>query len=116
MDSIWFAGGQHWGRFSALSGKVEVDTVVVGGGITGISTALRLSEAGQRVAVLEKSRIGASNTGCSTGNLYGTLSGGLAQVRGKWGDEVTRDVATTRMQAIDWVQETAARLGRLGRR
>ena len=40
MDSIWFAGGQHWGRFSALSGKVEVDTVVVGGGITGISTAL----------------------------------------------------------------------------
>lgn len=111
MDSIWFAGGDHWGRFSALEGRIDVDTVIVGGGITGISTALRLSEAGQRVAVLEAARIGASNTGCSTGNLYGTVSAGLAQVRGKWGDDVTRDVAAMRMQAVDWVQETAARLG-----
>ena len=28
-----------------------------------------------------------------------------------WGEEVARDVATMRMQAVDWVQETAARLG-----
>ena len=64
MDSIWVAGGKHWGRFSALSGSIEVDTAIVGGGITGINTALRLSEAGQRVAVLEKARIGACNSGC----------------------------------------------------
>lgn len=111
MDSIWFADGTKWGSFSPLAGRIEVDTVVVGGGITGICTALRLAEAGQRVAVLEAARIAASNTGCSTGNLYGTVSGGLAQVRDKWGDDVCRDVAGMRMQAVDWIQDTASRLG-----
>ncbi|WPE19278.1 hypothetical protein ShzoTeo12_04420 [Shinella zoogloeoides] len=32
----------------------EVDVVVIGGGIIGVSTALELAEAGQRVAVCER--------------------------------------------------------------
>jgi glycine/D-amino acid oxidase-like deaminating enzyme len=36
----------------------EVDTVVIGGGIIGVSTALELAEAGQRVALCEKGGIG----------------------------------------------------------
>lgn len=110
MDSVWIAGRDQWEPFAPLAGRIEADTVVVGGGITGISTALRLADAGQQVVVLEAGQIGASNTGYSTGNLYGTLSGGLAQVRRKWSDEVTRDVANLRMQAVNWVQDTAARL------
>ncbi|WP_432344477.1 FAD-binding oxidoreductase [Shinella yambaruensis] len=36
----------------------EVDVVVIGGGIIGVSTALELAEAGQRVALCEKGGIG----------------------------------------------------------
>jgi glycine/D-amino acid oxidase-like deaminating enzyme/nitrite reductase/ring-hydroxylating ferredoxin subunit len=108
--SIWLAGHRTV-RHPRLREGVEVDTVVVGGGITGVTTALLLQEAGQRVALLEARRVGMSNTGGSPGNLYGTLSGGLAPVRRKWGDDVSRSVAAIRMQAVDAVEAIASELG-----
>lgn len=107
MQSIWTASAQA-PEFPALDRSIEVDTVIVGGGITGLSTALRLAEAGQRVAVLEGRRLGALNTGGSTGNLYGTVSGGLHTLRRKWGDDVVRDVVRWRSEAVDWIESTIA--------
>ena len=45
------------------------DTVVVGAGITGLTTALLLGRAGQRVLVLEAQRVGSGTTGRSTAKL-----------------------------------------------
>lgn len=110
MKSVWMVDGATAGDHGSLDGAIEVDTVVVGGGITGVTTALRLHEAGQRVAVLEADAFGASNTGRSTGNLYGTLSAGLAPLREKWGGDIARDVVTMRMQAVERIEQTVARL------
>ena len=41
-----------------LSGEVSADVVVVGGGYTGLSTALHLAEAGTNVVLLEANEIG----------------------------------------------------------
>src|SRR4051812_22221664 len=46
-----------------MNSKPEV--MIVGGGIIGLSTAVKLAEKGARVTVLEKDRIG---HGCSYGN------------------------------------------------
>lgn len=108
MRSLWIDESRMPVAYPALERPLEVDTVVVGGGITGLSTALRLAESGQRVAVLEADRFGASNTGHSTGNLYATVSDGLATLRGKWNDEVIREVVTWRAQAIDWIEAQVA--------
>lgn len=108
MRSLWMGETPAPVAYPALERPLEVDTVVVGGGITGLSTALRLAEAGQRVAVLEADRFGASNTGRSTGNLYATVSDGLATLRSKWNDEVMRDVVRWRAQAIDWIEAQVA--------
>ena len=40
-----------------LSGRVDADVVIVGGGYTGISAALHLAEAGTRVILLEATEI-----------------------------------------------------------
>jgi len=112
--SIWMTGHAEAGEvaYPALSAAtLDVDVVVVGGGITGVTTALMLAEAGRSVALLEAARIGASNTGRSTGNLYGTLSSGLAKVRAKWGDEVLREVVAMRSAAVDRIGQNVARLG-----
>jgi len=46
--------------------EVEVDVVVVGAGITGVTTALLLRRSGRRVAVVEARRVGAGVTTHST--------------------------------------------------
>lgn len=110
MRSVWMMGANESGRHPALASTIEVDTVVVGGGITGATTALLLAEAGQKVALLEAASIGASSTGHSTGNLYGTLSSGLSALRKHWSAEVVRDMVALRLQAVDRIEQTVARL------
>lgn len=109
MDSIWIEGGQAAGE--CLRGDVEADVAVVGAGITGVAAALRLAAAGRRVVVLDARRAGAGNTGRSTGNLYATVSSGLAKLRGKWNDADATLAVVARARAIDWIEQTARELG-----
>lgn len=51
----------------ALKGDLAVDVVVVGGGFTGLSTALNLAERGTKVAVLEGVEIGFGGSGRNVG-------------------------------------------------
>lgn len=53
------------------------NTIIVGGGIAGLLTALRLAQAGQRVLVIEKDRIG---TGATFSN-HGMVHSGALYVR-----------------------------------
>lgn len=109
MDSVWIDGVPS--PAACLTGEAEADVAVVGAGITGAVTALRLAEAGLKVAVLEARSAGEGNTGRSTGNLYATVSTGLATLRDKWDDEEARLATAARAAAIDWIEETANRLG-----
>ena len=51
-QSLWIATtpGTDW---PSLDGDIDVDVAVVGAGITGISVAWRLKQAGKRVALLD---------------------------------------------------------------
>ncbi|MEX2336656.1 MAG: FAD-dependent oxidoreductase [Fulvivirga sp.] len=91
--------------FPILSEDIEVDVAIVGGGITGISTAYNLSKAGRKVAVLEAKNIGMGTTGSSTGNLYATTSDHLHNITSKFNDETMRAVAASRNTAVDFVEE-----------
>jgi glycine/D-amino acid oxidase-like deaminating enzyme len=51
----------------ALTGEVSADVVIVGGGYTGLSSALHLAEAGSRVVLLEAKEIGFGGAGRNVG-------------------------------------------------
>ena len=55
--------------YPALSEDLTVDVAVIGGGISGLTTALLLARAGKSVVVLEADRIGTSTTGHTTGKV-----------------------------------------------
>jgi glycine/D-amino acid oxidase-like deaminating enzyme len=87
------------------------DVVVVGAGITGLSTALFLAEAGARVAVLEADRVCSGVTAHTTAkvtSLHGLIYAGLARNRGP---DTARSYAEANQAAVgqvaDWVQKYA---------
>ncbi|MGE5450481.1 MAG: FAD-dependent oxidoreductase [Acidobacteriota bacterium] len=90
--------------------NMEADVAVIGGGITGLSTALLLAREGRKVVVLEAHRLGGGDTGRSTGNLYATVSGGLHAVREKWGADVARQVAASRAETVDRIEQWAGHM------
>lgn len=109
MNPIWNTGLVDKIQYPPLQGALEVDVAIIGGGVTGLTTAIKLIEAGKSVAVLEARQVGAGSTGRSTGNLYATVSSGLAQVRQKHGIEMTKKVVAARAQAVDFIEQTIQR-------
>src|SRR3546814_9153260 len=66
--SVWLATADH-PTFEPLRTDLDVDVAVVGGGITGLTTALFLQRGGARVAVIEADRVGHGTTGHTTGKI-----------------------------------------------
>jgi glycine/D-amino acid oxidase-like deaminating enzyme/nitrite reductase/ring-hydroxylating ferredoxin subunit len=97
--------------YPSLSGDLEVDAVVVGGGIAGLCTAWELSHAGRSVAVLEADRIAASVTGYTTAKLSSLHTLIYAKIRKDAGPDAARLYAQSQQQAVVRVGEVAAQLG-----
>lgn len=108
--SVWTATAEAV-SFPRLSRDIEVDVAIIGGGITGISTAALLAAEGLRVAVLEAGRIGMGATGHSTGNLYGMVGEPLHKLAAKWGDDQVWRMVASRMAAIDLVEKNTRAFG-----
>ena len=62
-------------NYPTLQGQVSVDVVIIGGGFTGVATAVELSERGLKVAIVESNKIGWGATGRNGGQVTGSLSG-----------------------------------------
>lgn len=58
MESLWINSTKDIkNNYSSLNKDIKVDVCIVGGGITGITTAYMLTKAGLKVCVLEKDKI-----------------------------------------------------------
>lgn len=66
--SIW-AKTASIAALPRLSGELQADTCIIGGGIAGLSAAYLLALEGQRVAVLEARELGSGETGRTTAHL-----------------------------------------------
>jgi glycine/D-amino acid oxidase-like deaminating enzyme/nitrite reductase/ring-hydroxylating ferredoxin subunit len=109
MTAIWNLASLEDRRYPALQSSLDVDVAIIGGGVTGLSTALRLLEKRKKVAVLEARQVGKGSTGNSTGNLYATVSQGLRRVRATWDNDTVREVVAARAAALDDIEERVLR-------
>jgi glycine/D-amino acid oxidase-like deaminating enzyme len=62
--------------YPPLHGDVEADVCVIGGGFSGVSTAIEMADRGARVVLLEANHIGWGASGRNGGQLNGGLPGG----------------------------------------
>src|SRR5690348_1502804 len=77
--SFWYAAGDPGPARQPLTGRVVADVAIVGGGFTGLWTAIRPLEAdpGLRVVVLEADRIAEGASGRNGGFCAASLTHGL---------------------------------------
>ena len=92
-NSLWSATANATPERPALEGAAEADTVIVGAGFTGLSAALHLAEAGQRVIVLEANTPGWGASGRNGGQVNPGLKDDPATIEAKYGELGKRMVA-----------------------
>lgn len=91
--------------FPTLSSDIQVDVAIVGAGITGLTCAQLLSSQGLSVALLEAGKVGESNTGHSTGNIYSAYGELLNNIEPKFGIKATEQILQSRREAMDFIAQ-----------
>lgn len=86
----------------------SVDVVVIGAGITGLTTALLLKRAGKTVAVFERERIGAGDTGNTSAHVTYLTDSPLSSLSREVGEEAAGLVWRGQAAAIDLIEAHAA--------
>jgi glycine/D-amino acid oxidase-like deaminating enzyme/nitrite reductase/ring-hydroxylating ferredoxin subunit len=102
--SVWEGTANESAGYSRFAGQQECDVVIIGGGISGLTTALLLADTGLKVIVLEARKIGLGTTGNSTGNLYVTVDEHLSRIRKKWNSDVMKSVVASRRAAMNLIE------------
>ena len=91
--------------YPSLDGELEVDVAVVGAGITGVTAAHLLKEAGKTVALIESSRVCHGATGYTTAKLTVGHSLVYHDLIETFGEEAARLYARSNQEAIEQVAE-----------
>ncbi len=90
-------------RFPRVEADLEVDVVVIGGGITGITAAYLLKEQGQRVALLERERCARIDTGHTTAHVTAVTDLTRHELVKSFGRDAARAVWDASSAAIDQI-------------
>jgi glycine/D-amino acid oxidase-like deaminating enzyme len=94
-----------------LRGDVRADVVVIGGGYTGLSTALELRAAGADVAVLEQDFAGSGASGRNAGHLTPTIGKDLPTLLGMFGRPRAEALVRFADDAVEHTERVIERLG-----
>ncbi|GAA4878079.1 FAD-dependent oxidoreductase [Kitasatospora terrestris] len=109
-ESYWMATAPG-PEYPRLTESLEVDAVVVGGGVAGLCTAGELARAGCRVALVEADRIASGVTGHTTAKLSALHGLRYARLAREQGTDRARWYAQSQQEAVEHVVRTAAELG-----
>ncbi|MDD3743272.1 MAG: FAD-dependent oxidoreductase [Lentimicrobiaceae bacterium] len=87
-----------------LNRDISADVAIIGGGVTGISTARLLARQGLKVVVAESLKVGGGTSGHSTGNLYVTIDKNLETLKNKYDLETVKQVLQSRKDALNLIE------------
>jgi len=102
--SLWQSTVQPYVSSSKPDPAATYDVIIVGGGITGISTGLMLQEAGLRCLVLEARNLCFGTTGGTTAHLNTLLDTPYSTIEKKFSATAAKQVAAASAAAIATVR------------
>jgi glycine/D-amino acid oxidase-like deaminating enzyme/nitrite reductase/ring-hydroxylating ferredoxin subunit len=109
-QSLWIKEARDAGRWPLvptlpLEAGQRCDTVVIGGGIAGLSVAFELADAGQSVIVLDRGPIGGGMTGRTTAHLAPPCDDLLSELIHLRGEETAQLFHRSHAAAVDRIEE-----------
>ena len=103
--SYYAATANNKTPYPQLDGHLQTDVVVVGGGYSGLSSALHLAELGFSVVVLEASRIGFGASGRNGGQIVNSYSRDVDVIRAKYKPEIAEPICSMIFEGGDIIRE-----------
>lgn len=103
--SLWNAYS-YATNFPELQQNINTETLIIGGGMTGISLSMKLSEFKHQHILIEGQRIGGGTSSHSTGNLYTPVDSILSKLNDKYDLETVKSVLLARQSAMDTINQT----------
>ena len=94
-----------------LSATAECDTVIIGGGLAGLTTALQLARAGQSVVMLEAESVGFGASGRNGGFVSPGFATGSDSIARMAGADAARKIHLLSIEGVDFVRDTIRELG-----
>ncbi|MFX3619241.1 MAG: FAD-dependent oxidoreductase [Sporolactobacillus sp.] len=104
-ESLWHQT-THLPAFRKLDQEIKTETAIIGGGITGITTAYMLAQKGVKVALIEAKRLASGTTGNTTAKI--SVQHGLIydQLFAHFGKEKARNYYQANHDALRWIEQT----------
>ncbi|PWT71533.1 MAG: (2Fe-2S)-binding protein [Bacteroidetes bacterium] len=103
--SLWQDHTQSYQIKNNNPGDRKFDVVIVGGGITGVSTALLLQIEGKKCALLESNSLCFGTTGGTTAHLNTVLDTPYSAIKRNFGNENCSLVANVAKEAIQLIKK-----------
>jgi len=91
--------------FKKLSENLETDVLVIGGGISGLTTAYCLLEAGFSVVLVEDGYLGSGETGRTTAHISYALDDRFYELENTFGEQKAMIAARSHMAALQWIDK-----------
>ena len=107
--SYYAASANQYEPFPQLNESISCDVCVVGGGYTGLSSALHLSEMGFDVVLLESARIGFGASGRNGGQLVNSYSRDIDVIERSYGPEAAKMLGGMMFEGAEIIRERIKR-------
>ncbi|GAB4093096.1 FAD-dependent oxidoreductase [Flaviaesturariibacter terrae] len=109
--SLWQGTTPDQPTAPAVLPTEPVDVVIVGGGISGLATALELQRQGRTCVIAEAHTLGFGTTGGTTAHLNTFFDTTYDRVESDFGEDAARLLHTAARSALDLVKRNIAELG-----
>ena len=96
-------------QYEALQNDLEVDVVIVGAGLAGLSIGYCLVESGRKVVILEDGFVGSGESGRTTAHIVNALDDRYTEIEKYHGADGSRLAAQSHTAAIDFIERTIAK-------
>jgi gamma-glutamylputrescine oxidase len=97
--------------YPAAIGRIQADVCIIGGGLAGLTAALKLARGGCKVVLLEAQRVAWGASGRNGGFVSAGYATGLSSIERRVGKDQAKELHRLSMEGVEIVRRTIGELG-----